>query len=371
MKRPKKEVIDIDDDEDDEPPKPKARAASSRARKADTDDDDFEEDDEDDEPPKKKSKTAASKAAPAKNAKASSSKAAASKKAGGSKAAAIDVDDEEEDDKKDAKKAQAAAIAASRARAAEGPSNPGSKEIPEGAPNCLAGLTFVFTGQLESLAREDAQALVKRLGAKVTGGPSSKTSFVVLGEGAGPSKLKTIEKSNIPTIDEDGLLNLIRSRGDQPIDEATKKKLKEEKEKIEKAAAKMEVSEQGAGTGSKGPKAVNHDLQSLWTVKYAPSQAKDLMGNNKQIEKLQGCECAARAGPSLCVVADFYALSLAHRRARGLAEIARQQLQKGRTQRHERLSRHAHLWPSRHRQDDCSPPDGQDYRLRAHRAQRQ
>lgn len=43
-----------------------------------------------------------------------------------------------------------------------GPSNPGSKEIPEGAPGCLEGLTFVFTGELESLGREDAIELVKR-----------------------------------------------------------------------------------------------------------------------------------------------------------------------------------------------------------------
>jgi replication factor C subunit 1 len=51
-----------------------------------------------------------------------------------------------------------AAAAAKKA----GPSNPGSKEIPEGAPDCLAGLTFVFTGELESLGREEAIELAKR-----------------------------------------------------------------------------------------------------------------------------------------------------------------------------------------------------------------
>lgn len=40
----------------------------------------------------------------------------------------------------------------------------GSKEVPAGAPNCLARLVFVFTGELDSLSREDGQNLVKRYG---------------------------------------------------------------------------------------------------------------------------------------------------------------------------------------------------------------
>jgi len=44
------------------------------------------------------------------------------------------------------------------------PAAPGSKEIPVGEENCLTGLTFVFTGILESLAREDGQQLVKKYG---------------------------------------------------------------------------------------------------------------------------------------------------------------------------------------------------------------
>ena len=48
-----------------------------------------------------------------------------------------------------------------------GPKAPGSKEVPEGAPGCLEGLTFVFTGELESLGREDANELAKRYGGYV------------------------------------------------------------------------------------------------------------------------------------------------------------------------------------------------------------
>jgi len=47
------------------------------------------------------------------------------------------------------------------ARAA-GPRAPGSKDIPVGKPGALAGLTLVFTGELESLGRDDAIDLAKR-----------------------------------------------------------------------------------------------------------------------------------------------------------------------------------------------------------------
>lgn len=55
-----------------------------------------------------------------------------------------------------------------KASRAAGPSNPGSKEIPVPKdPNCLAGLSFVFTGELSSLAREEAVELAKRYGGYV------------------------------------------------------------------------------------------------------------------------------------------------------------------------------------------------------------
>merc|ERR1712093_800172 len=67
----------------------------------------------------------------------------------------------------------------------------------------------VFTGLLETLSREEGQELVKRYGGKVTTAPSSKTSFVVLGNDAGPSKLRKIQDMKIKTINEDGLFALI------------------------------------------------------------------------------------------------------------------------------------------------------------------
>jgi replication factor C subunit 1 len=115
------------------------------------------------------------------------------------------------------------------AKRSAGPSAPGSKEIPVGQPNCLAGLTFVFTGELDSLSREEASDLAKRYGGyvrcpillltttlkmrrRVTGAPSRVTSYVVLGTGAGPKKLETIQKQNLKTLNEDQFLELIGKR---------------------------------------------------------------------------------------------------------------------------------------------------------------
>ena len=53
------------------------------------------------------------------------------------------------------------------ARRAAGPAAPGSKQIPAGEPNCLTGLAFVFTGELDSLSRDEATDLIKRYGGYV------------------------------------------------------------------------------------------------------------------------------------------------------------------------------------------------------------
>ena len=64
-----------------------------------------------------------------------------------------------------------------------------------GAENCLDGLTFVITGVLESLEREEAADIVKKYGGKVTTNVSRKTSYIVVGEEAGESKLAKVRSS--------------------------------------------------------------------------------------------------------------------------------------------------------------------------------
>jgi DNA ligase (NAD+) len=65
----------------------------------------------------------------------------------------------------------------------------------------FAGKTFVLTGTLEGLGREEAEEVIARLGGKVSGSVSRKTSFVIVGAEPG-SKLQKAETLGIPTLDE-------------------------------------------------------------------------------------------------------------------------------------------------------------------------
>ena len=98
---------------------------------------------------------------------------------------------------------------------------PGSKKVPEGSPGCLTGLVFVLTGVFESLEREEMSDLVKKLGAKVVTTVSRRTSYLVVGEQAGPSKMQKAKMFKTKQISEDQLLDLIRERsgGQEKVEE--------------------------------------------------------------------------------------------------------------------------------------------------------
>jgi DNA ligase (NAD+) len=86
---------------------------------------------------------------------------------------------------------------------------------PEGEPGPvgpaarLAGKSFVLTGTLPALSREDAKELIEAQGGRVTGSVSGKTDYVVAGAEAG-SKLVKAGELGIPVLDEAGLLQMLK-----------------------------------------------------------------------------------------------------------------------------------------------------------------
>jgi DNA ligase (NAD+) len=75
-------------------------------------------------------------------------------------------------------------------------------------PKPLAGKTFVLTGSLPTLEREDAKALIEAAGGKVSGSVSKKTHYVLAGEAAG-SKLDKARELGVEVIDEAALKALL------------------------------------------------------------------------------------------------------------------------------------------------------------------
>lgn len=72
----------------------------------------------------------------------------------------------------------------------------------------LAGKTFVITGTLPSMSRDEAKSLIEANGGTVTGSVSKKTDFLLAGEKAG-SKLSKANELGITVIAENDLKNML------------------------------------------------------------------------------------------------------------------------------------------------------------------
>ncbi|KAF3423622.1 hypothetical protein E2986_03148 [Frieseomelitta varia] len=156
-----------------------------------------------------------------------------------------------------------------------GARNPGSKEIPVGAENCLVGLSFVITGVLDSLEREEAEELIKKYGGRILHQISKKTDYVIVGDQAGPTKLSKANSLNIKKISEDDLLELIRTRPAGQSDNAKQSPVKS------KQRSKKRSIESDESSPSKKIKITSNE-ETKKTTKICSPRKKE--HSNKEIE---------------------------------------------------------------------------------------
>ncbi|GJN23699.1 hypothetical protein PR202_gb11368 [Eleusine coracana subsp. coracana] len=183
------------------------------------------------------------------------------------------------------------------------PPHKGEKEVPEGAPECLSGLTFVISGTLDSLEREEAADLIKRYGGRVTGSISKKTSYLLADEDIGGVKSNKAKELGVPFLTEDGLFDLIHKS--MPANASVDKRQSSNSEKLQKSQTKSspakvekraEANALDKSTISKSNVASasgdNQKVKSIdrgsmqWTEKYRPKVPNDIVGNQSNVKQL-------------------------------------------------------------------------------------
>ncbi|XP_075145168.1 replication factor C subunit 1-like [Haematobia irritans] len=196
----------------------------------------------------------------------------------------------------------------------------GCKEVPKGKPNCLAGLTFLVTGVLESLERDEANSIIKEYGGKVMTTVGKRLNYLIVGEDSGPKKLAQAEEFHVKVISEDDFLNLIREKSGMPVENGNdnvrddgekpstspkqKKDIKTEKmedvkiEKEKKESPPEKKSKHQEMNNNMSPKKIHKDIKKeieeikqefprpppvtedmmAWVDKYKPTTVKDIIG---------------------------------------------------------------------------------------------
>ncbi|GKV39709.1 hypothetical protein SLEP1_g47440 [Rubroshorea leprosula] len=181
------------------------------------------------------------------------------------------------------------------------PPHKGEKEVPEGAPDCLAGLTFVISGTLDSLEREEAEDFIKRYGGRITGSVSKKTNYLLCDEDIGGRKSAKAKELGTAVLTEDGLFDMIRAsnRGKERSKEELKKSVDKvaaslPKESPKKAEVKSNSSETKVSSKASKPSVSSvkqieqTSLHSsvMWTEKYRPKIPNEIIGNQSLVTQL-------------------------------------------------------------------------------------
>ena len=159
-------------------------------------------------------------------------------------------------------------------KAPDEPPNRGKKEAPQGHPDALTGKTFVISGVLDSMKREEMERYIKQHGGRVTSAVSGKTTFLVVGSFTGKTKYKTAKDKGIALINEDGVFSLIAATGGIPVP------VPEVQEQL--PCGVNQVSEDAKENNVKNDR--GHDL---WVEKWRPQKSADLVGNNTLVGTLR------------------------------------------------------------------------------------
>lgn len=184
------------------------------------------------------------------------------------------------------------------------PPHKGEKEVPEGAPECLAGLTFVISGTLDSLEREEAEDLIKRHGGRITGSISKKTNYLLCDEDIGGRKSSKAKELGTAFLTEDGLFDLIRASkpAKAPVQEESKRPVDKVAPLPKKSPQKIETKKDSIGNSlatnvsgkglTSGVSPAKHKTKTVaksdltWTEKYKPKVPNDIIGNQSLVKQL-------------------------------------------------------------------------------------
>ncbi|KAI3886012.1 hypothetical protein MKX03_003593 [Papaver bracteatum] len=183
------------------------------------------------------------------------------------------------------------------------PPHKGEKEVPEGTPDCLVGKTYVISGTLDSLEREEAEDLIKRHGGQVTGSVSKKTSYLLADEDIGGRKSEKAKELGTAFLTEDGLFNPIhksKPTKSPPQDfKNTKDKgatsqpkgspLKVVKGNEVSFSLEKKTPPKGLAQGvapAKWKTQAGGDSSLTWPEKYKPKTPDDILGNQFLVKQL-------------------------------------------------------------------------------------
>ncbi|KAE8655655.1 Replication factor C subunit 1 [Hibiscus syriacus] len=139
------------------------------------------------------------------------------------------------------------------------PPHKGEKEVPEGAHDCLTGLTFVISGTLDSLERQEAEDLIKRHGGRITGSVSKKTNYLLCDEDIGGRKSSKAKEFGTKFLTEDGLFDMI--------------------------PALTKCTSASVPSAKKGGQLLQRSSLP-WTEKYRPKVPNEITGNQSLVKQL-------------------------------------------------------------------------------------